>query len=423
MPVYDVLGIGFGPANLALAIALQEESQKPSSEPRQFLSAFLERQREFGWHRDMLLDDATMQVSFLKDLATLRNPQSQFTFVNYLNQRGRLEEFINFQSFYPLRLEFHDYLSWAAEHFQQQVDYHEEVTGIEPQLEAGKLQGFIVRSRDNNVRRTKHLVIAAGLSPSMPEGISSGERMWHTSQLLTRLNEWEASFPEPRSIAVIGGGQSAAEVIALLHQRFNNTDIHSIQSRFGFAPSDSSPFVNRIFDHEGVRLFHESSDEVRSKLFEEHRNTNYSVVDEDLILQLYRLSYSERINGTQQRLHFHSLSRVVAAEQRENNVKLQIRDLADQINRDLEVDLAIFATGYRPVDPSALLGTDSDICARDAKGRIEIDSHYRLQLRVPGDATIYVQGAAEHTHGLGSTLLSNVASRARVIANALLIQS
>ena len=43
----------------------------------------------------MLLDDATMQVSFLKDLVTMRNPTSDFSFLSYLHERGRLVDFIN----------------------------------------------------------------------------------------------------------------------------------------------------------------------------------------------------------------------------------------------------------------------------------------------------------------------------------------
>ena len=38
----------------------------------------------------MLIDDATMQVSFLKDLVTLRNPGSDFTFLRFhYGARGR----------------------------------------------------------------------------------------------------------------------------------------------------------------------------------------------------------------------------------------------------------------------------------------------------------------------------------------------
>ncbi|HEU5108903.1 MAG TPA: SidA/IucD/PvdA family monooxygenase, partial [Micromonosporaceae bacterium] len=68
VPVYDVVGVGFGPSNLALAIAIEEHNR---ARPDAGLTGlFLERQPRFGWHRGMLIDDATMQVSFLKDLVT-----------------------------------------------------------------------------------------------------------------------------------------------------------------------------------------------------------------------------------------------------------------------------------------------------------------------------------------------------------------
>jgi non-ribosomal peptide synthase protein (TIGR01720 family) len=69
----DLLGVGFGPSNLAVAIAAAEHNA--TGPAAQVLRArFVERQEAFGWHRGMLIDDATMQVSFLKDLVTLRNP-------------------------------------------------------------------------------------------------------------------------------------------------------------------------------------------------------------------------------------------------------------------------------------------------------------------------------------------------------------
>src|SRR5689334_11511943 len=94
--VHDLVGVGFGPSNLALAIAIAEHNAElpPTPGTRPVTAAFVERQRGFGWHRGMLLEDATMQVSFLKDLVTLRNPKSDFSFLCYLQSRDRLIDFI-----------------------------------------------------------------------------------------------------------------------------------------------------------------------------------------------------------------------------------------------------------------------------------------------------------------------------------------
>jgi L-ornithine N5-oxygenase len=62
-----------------------------------------------------------MQVTFLKDLATIRNPTSRFSFLAYLRERGRLLDFINHKSLFPSRVEVHDYLEWAAAQLVHQV--------------------------------------------------------------------------------------------------------------------------------------------------------------------------------------------------------------------------------------------------------------------------------------------------------------
>src|ERR1700712_1293824 len=92
-PELDVVGIGFGPSNLAMAIAVSEHNAVSGA--CGVSARFVERQAGVGWRRGMLLDDATMQVSFLKDLVTLRNPTSEFSFLKYLHSRGRLVDFIN----------------------------------------------------------------------------------------------------------------------------------------------------------------------------------------------------------------------------------------------------------------------------------------------------------------------------------------
>src|SRR5687768_7479125 len=104
---YDVVGVGFGPSNLAVAAAVAEH-RGPSLAAR-----FLERQPRFGWHRGMLIDGATMRVSYLKDLVTMRNPASGYSFLSYLHDHDRLADFINYGSAHPLRVEFHDYLDWV----------------------------------------------------------------------------------------------------------------------------------------------------------------------------------------------------------------------------------------------------------------------------------------------------------------------
>ncbi|NEA32340.1 lysine N(6)-hydroxylase/L-ornithine N(5)-oxygenase family protein [Streptomyces sp. SID13031] len=109
----DILGIGFGSSNLSLAIAIEEFNDRHPA-GRRLTARFVDVRRQFGWHDGMLLPGATMQISFLKDLVSLRTPTSPFTFLNYLQEQGRLSDFINLKTFFPTRREFHGYLSWAS---------------------------------------------------------------------------------------------------------------------------------------------------------------------------------------------------------------------------------------------------------------------------------------------------------------------
>ena len=86
--IYDVIGIGFGPANLALGVALEETAD--GADGRELRRLFLECKPKAVWHPGMLIEDSLIQISVLKDLATIRNPQSRFTFLNYLKIKGRL---------------------------------------------------------------------------------------------------------------------------------------------------------------------------------------------------------------------------------------------------------------------------------------------------------------------------------------------
>lgn len=99
----------------------------------------------------MLLPGTTMQISFLKDLVTLRNPSSEFTFLAYLHSNNRLLSFINRGSFFPTRREFADYLAWAAEKVKTlgiEISYGEEVVEIRETCIEGVLQ--ITSSRDGS---------------------------------------------------------------------------------------------------------------------------------------------------------------------------------------------------------------------------------------------------------------------------------
>src|SRR3569833_1360166 len=201
--VHDLVGVGFGPSNLSLAIALREQAAELDA-------VFLEKQPAFGWHRGALIEGTTMQVSFLKDLATMRNPSSEYSFLNYLQERGRLVDFINHKTMFPSRVEFHDYLEWAATRFSGQVEFGAEVVAIRPVLAGAEVVACEVVVRDAAgdlvTRRGRNIVVATGLEPVLPPSIRLGERVWHSSELLHRISKQNT----PKRLIGRGAGRGGA---------------------------------------------------------------------------------------------------------------------------------------------------------------------------------------------------------------------
>jgi L-ornithine N5-monooxygenase len=411
--VHDILGVGFGPSNLALAIAIDEHNNAPTT-ITPLDAAFVEKQDRFGWHRGMLIDDATMQVSFLKDLVTMRNPASKFSFLCYLQARGRLVDFINHKNLFPLRIEFHDYFEWAAAQVDDLVAYDRDVVAVEPTADG---EYFDVRDSDGNVLRARNLVLGTGLRPSMPDGVTRDERVWHNSELLKRVGD----VKDPKRFVVVGAGQSGAEVTAFLHERFPRAEVCAVFSRYGYSPSDDSSFANRIFDPQAVDEFYTAPPDVKRRLMDYHANTNYSVVDIDLIDELYRREYREKVRGTS-RLRVFNVSRATQVVRTGQGVRATVASLTTGEQTVLDADVAVFATGYLPADPVGQLGELARHCPRDEDGRLRVGRDYRVRTAPEVSGGIYLQGGTEHTHGITSSLLSNTAVRVGEILQSIVDQ-
>ncbi|MGV9712545.1 lysine N(6)-hydroxylase/L-ornithine N(5)-oxygenase family protein [Gordonia sp. NPDC003424] len=404
--IVDIGGIGFGPSNLGLAIALAELNDQLTTP---LTSRFVERQTAFGWHRGMLLPRTTMQISFLKDLATQRNTQSRYTFLNYLAEKSRLSDFINHQTFFPTRHEFHDYLEWAAQTVDADVCYGASAVDVEVDGDH-----FVVRleGRHGGILRARNLVVSTGLTARLPEGISASRRVFHNHRLLAHLDELPAL--EHGRLLVLGAGQSAAEVVEYLHSRYPDASVHSVFSKYGYTPADDSPYANRIFDPRAVDDFHASTPEFRRRLLGYHRATNYSAVDLPLIQELYAREYGERVSGDR-RLFMHGASRVIDVDQSVDRVRVTVSHEPTGLTETLVCDAVVCATGFDEMDLGTTLGRLADEIVVDPEGP-RVNRDYRVMTRSELPGGIYLQGGTEHTHGMSSSLLSNIAIRSGEIA-------
>lgn len=416
-----MVGIGFGPSNLSLAIALDEHEANVSARP--ISAAFFERQPSFGWHRNMLLPSATMQISFLKDLATFRNPVSRYSFIAYLHASDRLVQFVNNQSFFPTRQEFHQYLEWVESSFSDRVTYSSEVTAIRmapgsgPE-EPGCLQ-VEVRDAAGGGRRlvnARNVAISTGLVPRMPAGVERDDRVWHSSEFLEKYGEVDPH--DLKRVAVVGAGQSAAEITRFLHDALPHARVFAVIPSYGYSVADDTPFANQVFDPGAVDEYYFGTERTREAFWRYHKNTNYSVVDDEIIRDLHRRSYDEDVRSDR-RLYFLNLTRVYDVQRVGTEMRVCLDSLHDTESQSLDVDALVFATGYDAMEPTGLLGELDRHCLRDEAGRYRAERDYRLVTTSGLPCGIYLQGGTEHTHGLTSSLLSNVAVRSGEIADSI----
>ena len=250
---HDLVCIGFGPASLAIAIALHDRKIRARV-------LYIERQRNFIWHAGMLLPNARMQISFLKDLATLRDPRSKFTFVNYLKSKNRLVAFTNLSTFLPLREEYNDYLAWCASHFEQDVRYGQETICVSPtESRKGPIQSWRVVSRNVETNETstvtaRNVVVAIGGRPKIPPALSTGgfdSRIVHSSLYSTAVPKILTEAHKTHYVAIIGGGQSAAEIFNDLQSRYPKSYITLYTGASALKPSDDSPLW--VFHYPTIR--------------------------------------------------------------------------------------------------------------------------------------------------------------------------
>ncbi|MCY1390286.1 L-ornithine N(5)-monooxygenase [compost metagenome] len=414
--VHDLIGVGFGPSNLALAIALQEHGQRHGKMD----ALFLDKQVDYRWHGNTLVTQSELQISFLKDLVTLRNPTSPYSFVNYLKTHGRLVDFINLGTFYPCRMEYNDYLRWVAGHFQEQSRYGEEVLAIEPVLHHQQVEALRVISRgahgEHMVRTTRSVVVSAGGTPRIPQAfkaLKGDSRVFHHSQYLDRMSRQPCVSGKPMRVAIVGAGQSAAEAFIDLNDSYPSVQVDLISRGSALKPADDSPFVNEVFSPEFTDLIYDQDTTERERLITEYQSTNYSVVDLDLIERIYGILYRQKVSGIA-RHAFRSLSAVEKAVASETGVELALRSIANGEVSSHRYDAVILATGYERQMHRQLLAPLADYL-----GDYQVNRDYRLVTDERCKAGIYMQGFCQASHGLSDTLLSILPVRACEIATSL----
>jgi len=408
----ELLAVGAGPANLALAVAVEELAPELAGE-----TLLIEREQDIVWQRGMLLPDALSQVSFLKDLVTMRNPCSRFSFVNFLHAQERLDAFVNLASWVPYRSEISDYLQWVADELAQvRVEYGRECAGVEAVTGAdGEITGWVVTLANGDTIGCRYLVIGAGRDAHVPavfEGLPA-ERVIHSTQYTQRIAQVRADLPH--RVAVVGGAQSAAELFGAALRDLPECKPTMIMRSIGLNGYESSKFTNELYYSSFIDEFYEASPDARKQLLDEMYRSNYGGLSPATLDALYRQFYQDRRTG-QDRLAMHAMTDVSAARMDGEEIVLTLTDRKSGAEREMRTDLVLLGTGFVRSMPWAVKALAESIGLE----RVDVSRNYRLDLGRPASAACYLQGVNEATHGIADSLLSVLAGRSAEITQDIL---
>jgi lysine N6-hydroxylase len=395
----DAVGVGAGPFNLSLAALLA---------PTSFNARFFDKSAEFDWHPGLLFSEATIQVSYLKDLVTLVDPTSQYSFLAFLRAHKRLYRFIN-RSQPVSRKEFNQYLQWVAGRLPN-VEFGAEVREV-----AVDERGFSLQV-DRRVVRTKNIVLGTGLVPTIPAWARSylGDHVFHSNDYLRHPID-----ATDRTVAVVGGGQSGAEVVwhLLLDLEHLPAQLVWISHRPNFLPLDESPFTNELFNPVYSDYFFSLTPEQRNTLLAEQKLASDGI-SQGLLQRIYdRLYDLEFLETAGRRVRLLPGHEVIGMEHTSAGCDLALRDRSGA-TRTVRGDVIVLGTGSSYALPEAMQLLASRM-SWDRDG-FPVRADFSVEWDGPPELRIYAQDAARHMRGVADPNLSLMAWRSAIIVNSLL---
>jgi L-ornithine N5-oxygenase len=403
----ELLAVGAGPSNLGLAVALEELAPDLADN-----ALIVDRNPKIEWQSGLLLPWAKSQVSFLKDLVTLRNPRSRFTFLNFLKSTGRLDDFINMGNQSPYRLEISAYLNWVADSLARvQVELGQDCVSIEPSRgPSGALTGWLTTLADGSEIVSRYLVIATGRDPNIPPVLAAlpPDRVIHSTRYRPAIAGLQKQLPY--RVALVGSSQSAAEVFRALRSDLPDSDVAWVMRSIGPTADPSSKFTNELYYPSYVDEFFANPVDGRALIRQELYKTNYSCMTPAMLKSLYTDFYRDRLDRRSDR-RLITMTDITAAREENGEVVLGLTDRKTGAVTELRRDMVFLGTGFDWQPPKLIRGL------ADAIGltKVEVTRGYRLVIDEPAEAACYLQGINEATHGIGDSLLSVLAHRARDI--------
>lgn len=399
--IHDLIGIGFGPSNIALIIALEEQGLRDGT-------LFLEARREPSWQPGMVLSGTDIQHNPLRDFVTPRNPASPYGFLSYLKAKGRLLDFLNLDAPYPPRSEYEGYLKWVADQFSDNVVYDCRVDAISRVRVDGEEVIRITAGDTDYLAR--NVSLATGRSANIPAVFAPflGPRVAHLNSYLDAAGRWMDEGV--RHVTVVGGSQSAIEIVLDLLNRDDDLRVCSLSRSFGFKQKDLSPFTERIYMPDFVDYFYDASTESQQQMSRELWRSNYGAADHDVIQALNMIQYEQLVLGEKRlQIAFNRRVDCVQASSRGGYV-ISVTDVHARKASSIYTDAIVLATGFRNFGQGdareAMLPMMDGLrphCRFREDGGVGVNRDYSLQFNDdrPGQPRVFLNGLCEASHGFG----------------------
>lgn len=397
---YDLIGIGIGPSNLSTAALLA-----PVNEVK---SLFFDNKKEFQWFPGMLFPEATIQVSWLKDLATLVDPTSKYTFLSFLAEKKRIYRFAMARFPRVKRSEFNQYFSWVSQSLSnlcfdtmvEEINFHKDL--------------FTIKYAKGQ-SHSKNIVVASGLTAQIPEQARPylSSSVFHASQYIN-----ENVFPAGKRILIIGGGQSGAEIFNRLvsNKRELPAELCWVSRRSNFLPIDDSPFTNEFFTPTYSEYFYMLPEQEKKNLISQQILASDGI-HLDLLEEIYRKLYEiDLIDGEKKAKLFFNYD-MIGFEKTVNSYNAYFRNMSTGSTTKLDADIVIFATGFKYKPPEFLTPLLEKM--RTCDNNFVINDDFSVQWDGPHENRIYIQNGARHVRGVADPNLSLVAWRSAKIINSL----
>lgn len=379
--VHDFIAIGLGPFNLSLAALTQPIDNLDG--------LFLEQKNEFNWHPGLMLENVHLQTPFMADLVTLADPTSQFSFLNYCKQKGRLYQFYIREDFFLMRKEYNHYCQWVVNQLSS-VQFNTKVIDIVFHDDTHQYEVIAEEAGQPRMYLCKKLIVGTGPTPYLPDNIEANAEgdLIHTLDYLNHKDHLQ----NKQSITLIGSGQSAAEIYYDLLQDVDQYQLNWVTRSPRFFPLEYSKLTLEMTSPDYIDYFHALPTAKKDQLNKAQKGL-YKGINTELINAIYddlyvksldKQLYTDLItNAAFEKLYAHS-----------DRYTLHFHQVEQDVAFHLNTEAVIFATGFHYQLPGFLKNI-SHLIELDEQERLAVSRHYSVDT----NQSIFVQNAELHTHG------------------------